>query len=97
MWGCELLTDNYIIKVPNSEELLYGKEAAKYLGQILDSDGTLTIVITRRFFGKIINILSRNPELSRKAIQNVWSEQSQSPCTFNGRHRMNKANLDNNA
>ena len=33
----------------------------------MDSNGTSKIVITRRFFGKIIIILSRNPELSRKA------------------------------
>lgn len=65
----ELLTKNSndTIRVPNSEDLLYSKDTAKYLGQSMDPNGTSKDVNTRRFSGKIINILSRNPELSRKA------------------------------
>ena len=98
---CELLTNDLeeVIRVQNSETVLYSRETAKYLGQILDSNGTSKVVVSRSFFGKVINILSRNPELSGKAKIRIFKTYAESkvnhllPLMAN---RWNKADMVNN-
>ena len=58
---CEIISDdpNDIIKDNTNGQLIMPKKNAKYLGQIINSEGLTENIIENKIFGKLINVLQR--------------------------------------
>ena len=64
------LDDNFIDN--ETSEVKYAECSSKFLGQVIDSRGLVSVELNKSVFGNVMNVLNSNPNLSRVARMKLF-------------------------